>query len=701
MMKKLPYWLVCGALAVSGAALGRAASGPVAPKTPDATPESSQAARFDPAAVDRAVGPCVDFYQFACGPWMKNNPIPADQSAWSRGSELSLRNQQVLRDILEKAQRPDPGRGPIDQKIGDAYAACMDQDGIEKKGLQTLKPVLDRIAALRDKAGLPQLMAELHRRSASEIGDSGMHAPLFGFTAAQDFDDATRVVAVAEQGGLGLPDRDYYLKEDPRSRELLKGYEAHLVAMFGLLGEPKERAAASARTVLDIETALARSSMDIVKRRDAANLNHKLSLAQLQALTPSFQWERYLKDLGAPPSSPHYLVTVPEFFQGVESLLKSRPVDDVRTYLRWHAAHEAAPLLSDAFVQENFRFYGKTLRGAQELRPRWKRCVGMVDGTLGEALGRAYVERTFGAEGKERMQRLVGALSQAMQVDIQGLPWMSPATRKEAQAKLAAIENKIGYPARWRDYSSVTISRGDALGNAERAAAFEVRRQLNKIGKPVDRAEWLMTPATVNAYYDPQMNTINFPAGILQPPYFDKSMDDAVNLGAIGSVIGHELTHGFDDSGRKFDARGNLRDWWTATDSKEFEQRAQCIADQYGEYVATDDVKLNGKLTLGENTADAGGVRVALLALRQLAKEKAQQKGPDGFTAEQRFFVSYAQAWCSNLTPKTLRMLALSNPHSPPRYRVNGVVANLPDFAKAFSCQPGQPMVRKNACRVW
>jgi endothelin-converting enzyme/putative endopeptidase len=695
-------------LLITGAALlGAAIAMGQAP--PRAVPQGSSTGpgpapapgRFDESAVDRTADPCVDFYQYACGAWMKGNPIPADQPDWGRHRELALRNQRDLREVLDRAAAP--GRPAGVQQIGDHYASCMDEAGVEKLGLRPLLPDLQRIEAVRGAADLAPLLARLHLATGGELsGDSGARTVLFGFSSSQDFGDASQVVATFDQGGLGLPDRDYYLKDDARSVQIRKDYQAHLGRMLALLMAPAAQAAEDARAVVELETALARASMDVVRRRDAANLNHKMSLAEVQALAPSFDFGRYLQEVGAPRSS-HYLVYVPEFFRGVEALLKGLDQDKARlgawrAYLRWHLVHDSADLLPAAFVKENFAFYGKLLRGAKEVRPRWRRCVARVDRDLGEALGQAYVERTLGAEGKERMLRLVRALSKAMKEDIQGLSWMSPATKKEAQAKLTAIENKIGYPDRFRDYSSVRIVRGDLWGNAARASEFEVRRQLAKIGKPVDRTEWLMTPATVNAYYDPQLNTINFPAGILQPPYFDKTMDDAVNLGAIGAVIGHELTHGFDDEGRKFDARGNLRDWWTKADAREFERRAQCLTTQYGEYTATEDVKLNGKLTLGENTADAGGLRIAFMAMRDLLGP-AQAK--EGDAAARRFFLSFGQSWCANLTPELLRIMAATNPHSPPRYRVNGVLSNMPEFARAFSCRAGQPMVRKNACRVW
>jgi predicted metalloendopeptidase len=471
--------------------------------------------------------------------------------------------------------------------------------------------------------------------------------------------------------------------------------------MFELLGEPSATATPDAKVVMSMETSLAKAATNIVKRRDPANLNHKLTAQELRALTPSFSWDDYLKGIGAPATA-HYLVLTPDFYKGVNQLIQSESLDHWKTYLRWHLVHDSASLLSEPLVQENFDFYGRKLVGQKEMRPRWRRCTTYVDRDLGEALGQAYVERTFGPESKQRMLKLVSGLEDALGRDIGQLDWMTPDTKKEALAKLKKIEDKIGYPNQWRDYSSLNVVRSDALGNAYRSSAFELNRQLAKIGKPVDRGEWLITAPTVDAYYDPQLNTINFPAGILQPPFFDKQMNEAVNYGAIGSVIGHELTHGFDDQGRKFDANGNLRDWWTAQDGKEFEQRAKCISDEYSQFEPVPGTKINGDLTLGENTADNGGVRVALMALQKILADEGKSNEKIGdFTPEQTFFVAYGQVWCANMTPQVMRLQAQSNPHSTPKYRVNGVVSNMPEFQKAFGCKQGQPMVRENACHVW
>jgi putative endopeptidase len=648
---------------------------------------------FDPTAIDRGTPACTDFYQFACGNWMARNPVPPDRARWGRFDELAERNQTALRGILEKVSANDPKREAIDQKIGDQYAACMDEAAIEAKGITVLKPELDRIAGLASKSGMPSELAHLH--------EGGVGAA-FRFGSVPDFKDANSVIAGTDQGGLGLPDRDYYLKDDAKSVELRAKYVAHVQKMLELSGEPVTAAVADARAVMDLETALARASLERVKRRDPANIYHKMKVAELQALTPAFDWTAYLAAAAGPPVN-ELNVTVPDFYKAFNAQLDKAPPDAWKAYLRWHLLRENVNLLPAAFVNENFAFYGQALTGAKELRPRWKRCVALVDSEMGEALGRRYVEATFGAEGKERTSKMVAALEAALERDLKTLPWMTDATKTQALGKLHAIANKIGYPDRWRDYSSLRIARGDALGNELRAEEFEVRRDLAKIGKTLDRSEWSMSPPTVNAYYSSLQNNINFPAGILQPPFYDNAMDDAVNFGGIGAVIGHELTHGFDDQGRKFAANGDLSDWWTAEDAKEFEKRAGCIADEYAAFTVAGDVHLNGKLTLGENTADNGGVRIAYMALVQTLAE-AGKPAPgviDGFTPEQRFFLGFGQVWCQNETEESARLRANVDPHSPGRYRVNGVVANMPEFQQAFGCKAGDAMVRENACRVW
>jgi len=649
--------------------------------------QAPSASGLDLSLIDRGADPCVDFYKYACGGWTANHPIPADRSAWGRAEELQERNNALLRKILETAA---VARDPLTQQIGDYYASCMDESAIDARGARPLEAELKKIAGLSNVRDLPSLLAELHTIGAGAF---------FSFGAESDFKNASMIMAIADQGGLGLPDRDYYFRDDAKSVELRKQYVEHVGKMHGLLGPGLGDAAAAAATVMRIETALAKEALDAVKRRDPAAVYHKMSRAEVQALTPSFDWTQYLKGVGAPPIDA-VNVTEPEFFKAFDALLKTTPIADVRTYLRWQLVHGSAAVLSAPFVNENFHFYGTTLTGTQELRPRWKRCVQYTDGDLGEALGQAFVRETFPPRAKEDTLKMVRELESSLEQDIQGLAWMSEATKQAAVVKLHAIANKIGYPDKWRDYSALKIVRGDALGNSQRANVFEFHRQMNRIGKPLDKGQWEMTPPTVNAYYHPLQNNINFPAGILQPPFFVTGADPAINYGAAGAIIGHELTHGFDDEGRQFDAQGNLKDWWTPADSKAFDERAACVVDEYSGFTAVDEVKVNGKLTLGENAADNGGTRIALMAyLASLTP--ATTKTLDGFTPEQRFFIGYGQSWCENARPERERMLAQTNPHAPPRYRVNGVISNMPEFGKAFQCKADAPMVRQNACRVW
>jgi len=655
---------------------------PLAAALVRAQPGAKSQSGLDLALLDRGADPCVDFYAYTCGGWTKNQPIPADRSAWGVAERLQEQNETRLRAILENA-----GTSPADpetKKIGDYYATCMDESAINARGAAALDPTLKKIAALSSARALPALLAELHAMGVNAF---------FSFGAEADFKEASMVRAIADQGGLGLPDRDYYFRDDPKSADLRKQYVEHVGKMLALAG------GGDAATVMTIETALAKNALDAVHRRDPAALYHKTTPAQLQQLTPAFDWTAYFKGVEAPPIDA-VNVTEPEFFTAFNQLVASTPLADLKTYLRWHVVHASAPMMAAPFVNENFRFYGTTLTGAKELRPRWKRCVQYTDGDLGEALGKAFVRDAFGPAAKEDTLKMVRELETSLETDINGLSWMTDATRQQALVKLHAIANKIGYPDKWRDYGALSIVRGDAIGNSQRANVFEFHRQMRRIGKPLDKSEWEMTPPTVNAYYNPLQNNVNFPAGILQPPFYNPKADAAVNYGAAGSVIGHELTHGFDDEGRQFDAKGNLQDWWTEKDSKAFDERAQCIVDQYGGFTAIDDVKVNGKLTLGENAADSGGTRIALMAY--VASLGAGGGATlDGFTPEQRFFISYGQSWCQNTRPERERLLAQTNPHSPPRYRVNGVVSNMPEFAKAFSCKAGQPMVRANACRVW
>ncbi|HZE89437.1 MAG TPA: M13 family metallopeptidase, partial [Verrucomicrobiae bacterium] len=598
-------------------------------------PGSGKTPGFDPSAIDKKTDPCTDFYQYACGGWIAANPPRADEPRWGRFNELQERNEYLLREILEKDSVGEQAeRNPVDRMVGDYYSACMDEKTIEAKGSAPLKDEMSRIAAVNSKDSLAVEVAHLHAVGVNVF---------FRFRSQQDFKDATSQIAAVDQGGLGLFDRDQYLKDDPKSVEIRKAYVAHVQKMFQLLGDKPDAAAAEAKTVMDLETSLAKASLERVKRRDPQNVYHKMSKGEMTALVPSFAWNSYFAGVPAPPVD-SLNVAVPDFLKGLEPVLAATDMENLRTYMRWHLVTASAALLPSSFVDENFEFFGKVLTGAKEQRPRWKRCVEATDGDLGEALGQRYVEQNFGTQGKERMKSMVAALEKALETDINTLPWMTDVTKKQALNKLHAIANKIGYPDKWLDYSSIKITRDDALGNGTRANVFENKRQLTKIGQPIDRKEWQMSPPTVNAYYNPLMNDINFPAGILQPPFFDNKIDDAVNYGAIGAVIGHELTHGFDDQGRKFAANGDLADWWTDADAKEFETRASCVSDEYGSFTAVDDVKLNGKLTLGENTADNGGLRIAYMALMDTIAGKGSAP-VDGFTPEQRFFLGWAQIW--------------------------------------------------------
>jgi predicted metalloendopeptidase len=643
--------------------------------------------------IDKSADPCVDFYQYACGNWMKTAEIPADRSSWQSFSQLDESNLQIEKGILEKAAAGGAGRSAIDQKIGDMYGSCMDEKAVNAKGLAPLKPELDRIAAAKDKGALIEEIAHLHL-----IGPN----PLFNFYSNSDLHNADQVIANIGQGGLSLPDRDYYVKDDADKVEMRKHLIDYATEMFKLAGQSEKQADASAHTVLMVETLLAANSMERTKLRDPKNRDHKMTRDEVIALAPDFDFNRYFTAVGAPNFTALNVVT-PDFFRQVNGVIAVLPLDALKTYVTWHALRGAAPWLSEPFVQANFKMR-QALTGQKQIQDRWKRCVNLVDGSLGEALGQRYVDLTFGAEGKQRMLKMVDALEKSLDNDIQNLAWMGDETKKQAKVKLQAIRNKIGYPDAWRDYSAVAIKPGDLLGNVERSEEFESKRQIAKIDKPLDRKEWGMTPPTVNAYYNGSYNEIVFPAGILQPPFFDKSMDDAVNFGGIGLVIGHELTHGFDDQGRKFDPTGNLRDWWTEQDGKEFEKRVSCVADEYSNFVAVDNMKLNGRLTLGENTADNGGARIALAALEHMiADDKTGKEGQsiDGYTPEQRFFLGFGRVWCEKQRPENLRLQVTTNPHSPGKYRVNGVVQNMPEFQKAWNCKAGQPMVAENACHVW
>jgi len=686
--------IVPGLFLVAAAAVAQ--TGP--PAAPAATPaeerpltELPYSPSLDLTSMDTSVDPCADFYQYTCGGWMAKNPIPPDQSAWSVYGKLGQENARYLWSVLEQAARPTPERTPIQQKIGEYFGSCMDEAAVERLGAAPLQPVLAAIAALQSRKDIAALLAREHPESGGSA--------VFGFGSNQDLGDASQVIAWATAGGLGMPDRDYYTKTDPKSRDLRTRYVHHVARMFELVGEPKAQAASDAKTVMAIETALARASLTMVERRNPYNLYHRMSPAELAKLAPSFDWSRYLADTGL-SSIAALNVDEPRFFKAVEAELKAVPLARWKTYLRWHAIHERAPYLSRAFVAADFDFFRKTLRGVAELPPRWKKCVRLVDRDLGEALGQEFVRRTFTAETKQKTVEMTRRVEKAMESEIRSLDWMTEATKTRALEKLHAIANKIGYPETWRDYSSLEIRAGDFAGNVARAQIFEWNRTLRKIGKPLDRNEWLMTPPTVDAYYNPQMNDINFPAGVLQPPLYDPKMDDAPNYGNTGATIGHELTHAFDDEGRQFDAQGNLKDWWTPEDAKKFEERVQCVRDQYAEYTVVDDIRINSRLTSGEDVADIGGTLLAYIAWKD-ATENENLQPKDGFTPDQRFFIGMAQWACENQRPENLRANAITNPHSPGRYRINGVVSDLPQFQKAFGCGEKRPMVRAKVCKVW
>lgn len=654
---------------------------------------------LDTEAMDRSADPCEDLYQFACGGWMQRNPIPADQSRWSVYAKLADENRRYLWGILEKLAAGGAERTPSQARIGDYFAACMDEDAVERRGLAPLKPWLARIDALSRKDQLPELLAALH------LAHNNARF-FFRFGAGQDLADSSRVIAFAYAGGLSLPDRSYYLDQTPKARQMRAQFLDHVARNFERLGDEPAAARRQAREVLAQETRLARASMSPVEQRDPYKSFHPMDARGLRALTPGFDWGAYQRALGL-EAPQRYNVTEPAFFRALARQWQDLTLTQIRSSLRWQLVSSQAPALDRAMVQLHFDFFGQTLHGIPQLKARWKRCVEGVDQQLGEDLGREFVERNFSPELKEQTLRMTQQIEQAMAQRIAALDWMGPDTKKRAQEKLHAIVNKVGYPERWRDYGAYRLAADDHAGNVERGHEFEARRQLAKIGKPLERGEWGMTPQTVNAYYDAQMNDINFPAGVLQPPLFDPKTDDGPNYGNTGGTIGHELIHGFDDEGRQFDAKGNLRDWWTAKDNKAFEKRAACVADQYARYTVVDDLKINSKLTLGEDLADLGGLVLAWAAWQtQVAELSAQGRAPaerDGLTPAQRFFVGFAQWDCSHARPEALRVSARTDPHSPGRYRINGVAVNMPEFQQAFACKPGQKMVKPDAqrCRIW
>ena len=649
---------------------------------------------FDISSLDPSCAPCKDFNQFVNGGWMAKNPIPPDYPEWGVDNLVVERNRDILRQILEEAEKDaSAAPGSNQQKIGDYYGACMDTARIESDGLKPLQPELERIEKASD---IQSLEAEI-----AHLQSIGAHA-LFEVDSTQDFKDSTQVIGEVDQGGLGLPDRDYYTRDDDKSKEQRAQYVAHVTKMFELMGDAAWTSATEAQTVMEIETRLAQASLTNVQRRDPQLLYHRMPQAQLRTLAPAYPWPEYFGAVGLEGKGDVNVATS-DFFKAMGQLLVSEPLFKWKIYLRWHLINATAHNLSSPYVDEDFHFNGSILTGAKENLPRWKRCVRYTDHALGEALGQAYVEKAFPPEAKARALEMVKNLEAALADDLHQLPWMSEATRKQALAKLQAITNKIGYPDKWRDYTALEIRKGPYVENAFRANTFEFNRQLNKVGKPVDRGEWDMSPPTVNAYYNPQLNEIVFPAGILQPPYFNFQADDAVNYGAMGSIIGHEMTHGFDDEGRQFDAQGNLKDWWTPEDQKNFETRGDCIVKQFEGFSVEDKLHENGKLVEGESIADLGGLAIAYAAWRKSWEGKPHPPDLDGFTAEQRFFLAYARAWAVNIRPELSRLLTNVDPHPLPRFRVLGPLSNMPEFAQAFHCQAGDAMVRPQSdrCEIW
>jgi putative endopeptidase len=646
---------------------------------------------FATANLDKTCKPCDDFYRFAMGGWMKANPIPPQYPTWGSFTVLLDKNQQNLRQILEAAEKSNAAAGSNERKIGDFYASCMDTAAIEAAGT---KPIAAELLGIAQMKGEVDLQAEM-----AHLQGLGVDA-MFRFGSRQDAKDSTQVIATAVQGGLGLPDRDYYVRDDEKSKKMRDDYVKHVAKMFELAGDPADQALAEAGTVMTIETTLAKASMSNVDRRDPNKTYHRMKLAELRTLTPNFSWESYFKATGHPQFAESN-VGQPEFFKTLDAQLTATSLENWKTYLRWHLLDTAAPALTEKFVAEDFDFHGKTLRGAKEILPRWKRCVQATDRNLGEALGQAYVEKYFPPEAKAHALEMVHNLIAALHDDLQTLPWMSQETRAQATAKLSAFGVKIGYPDKWRDYSALEIDRTAYMQNELRGAKFEFQRQLDQVGKPVDRTEWGMTPPTVNAYNRSSMNEIVFPAGILQPPFYDPKADDAINYGGMGAVIGHEITHGFDDQGSKFDANGNLKDWWTPDDAKNFKERAQCVSDQFDGYVVEGDLHENGKLVLGESIADLGGLTISYAAYEKSLQGKPRPPDKDGFTPDQRFFLGWAQVWGANTRPEYARLLTNTNPHPLPQFRGNGPLSNMAEFAKAFGCQKGDAMVREKVCKIW
>jgi putative endopeptidase len=661
---------------------------------PEKKVELSGKKAIDPANMDTTVSPGKDFYLYANGQWIKNHPIPPEYSRYGAFNELEDENFKALRTMFEAAANDKSAKKvSTTQKIGDYYASGMDSMKIEKDKVTPLKKYLEQIDKIQTTQDLINTIGDFHSMGVN---------PLFYIYSNSDEKNSEMVIAQLYQGGLGLPERDYYLKEDNDSKKIREEYLKHISKMFELLGENPETAKKNSETIMKLEHQMAVISMSMVEQRDPQNVYHKMKIEELQSITPEYNWNTYFTKVGMTDKGP-LNVAQPDFFKGIDKMLKEYPLDDWKIYLRWNLINTSADFLSSDFVNQNFSFYGKVLTGQKELRPRWKRVLATTSGGLGELVGELYVQKYFPPAAKTKMLELVKNLKDAFKDHIQALDWMTEPTKKEALNKLEKINVKIGYPDKWIDYSKLEVTRDSYVENVFNSNKFEIKRTLNKIGKPVDRAEWHMTPQTVNAYYNPNMNEIVFPAAILQPPFFYLNADDAVNYGAIGAIIGHEMTHGFDDQGRQYDVNGNLKDWWTKEDAEKFNQKVDVLVKQFNSYCAIDTIHLNGKITLGENIADLGGTTISHTAFLKSLKGKSAPEKIDGLTAEQRYLLSYAQAWRQNTRDEALKQQIMTDVHSPARFRVNGVMPNLPFWYEAFNVKPGDPSYRppEERAKIW